>query len=186
MSEQLTPRILVVDDSAETLELFKLQLEAKHEVDTANSLKAGRALLGQNRYHIAIIDLVLPGENCLDLIQEITLNHPYTAIIAISGQASIETAVAAMKLGASEYLVKPFRNLDIINIQVDKILQTQWLIAENRRLSAMLQRDIETDLIIGNSWAIQSLLQKVQKIAKLDTLALITGETELVKACLQN
>jgi len=182
MSEQLTPRILVVDDSAETLELFKLQLEAKHEVDTANSLKAGRALLGQNRYHIAIIDLVLPGENGLDLIQEITQNHPYTAIIAISGQASIETAVAAMKLGASEYLVKPFRNLDIINIQVDKILQTQWLIAENRRLSAMLQRDIETDLIIGNSWAIQSLLQKVQKIAKLDTLALITGETGVGKS----
>ncbi len=182
MSEQLRTRILVVDDSTETLELFKLQLEAKHEVDTANSLKAGRELLGQNRYHIAIIDLVLPGENGLDLIQEITQNHPYTAVIAISGQASIETAVAAMKLGASEYLVKPFRNLDIINIQVDKILQTQWLIAENRRLSAMLQRDIETDLIIGNSLAIQTLLQKVQKIAKLDTLALITGETGVGKS----
>jgi DNA-binding NtrC family response regulator len=91
-------------------------------------------------------------------------------------------AVNAMKLGASEYLVKPFRNLDIINIQVEKILQTQWLIAENKRLSSMLQRDIETDLIIGNSLAIQALLQKVQKIAKLDTLALLTGETGVGKS----
>ena len=47
-------------------------------------------------------------------------SYPHTAVIAISGQASIETAVAAMKLGANEYLVKPFRDLDIINIQVEK------------------------------------------------------------------
>ncbi|MDD4309182.1 MAG: sigma-54 dependent transcriptional regulator, partial [Candidatus Cloacimonetes bacterium] len=100
----------------------------------------------------------------------------------ISGQASIETAVTAMKLGASEYLVKPLRNLDIINIQVEKILQTQWLIAENLRLNAMLQKDIDTNLIIGNSMAVQTLLHKVQKIAKLDTLALITGETGVGKS----
>jgi len=182
LSDSGRSMILVVDDSPETLELFELQLSAKHDVHTATSLKAGRELMSQNRYHIAIIDLVLPGENGLDLIQEIAQNHPYTAVIAISGQASIETAVSAMKLGASEYLVKPIRNLDLINIQVDKILQTQWLIAENRRLSSMLQRDIETDLIIGNSLAIQGLLQKVQKIAKLDTLALITGETGVGKS----
>lgn len=182
MNENSRPLILVVDDSRETLELFELQLSGKYEVRTATSLKEGRELISLDRYHIAIIDLVLPGENGLDLIQEIAQNHPYTAVIAISGQASIETAVAAMKLGASEYLVKPFRNLDIINIQVEKILQTQWLIAENRRLSSMLQRDIETDLIIGNSLAVQALLQKVQKIAKLDTLALITGETGVGKS----
>lgn len=182
MNENSRPLILVVDDSRETLELFELQLSGKYEVRTATSLKEGRELISLDRYHIAIIDLVLPGENGLDLIQEIAQNHPYTAVIAISGQASIETAVAAMKLGASEYLVKPFRNLDIINIQVEKILQTQWLIAENRRLSSMLQRDIETDLIIGNSLAVQALLQKVRKIAKLDTLALITGETGVGKS----
>lgn len=182
LSDSGRSMILVVDDSPETLELFELQLSGKHDVHTATSLKTGRELMGQNRYHIAIIDLVLPGENGLDLIQEIAQNHPYTAVIAISGQASIETAVSAMKLGASEYLVKPIRNLDLINILVDKILQTQWLIAENRRLSSMLQRDIETDLIIGNSLAIQGLLQKVQKIARLDTLALITGETGVGKS----
>ncbi len=182
MSETLLPRILVVDDSPETLELFKLQLGAKYEVETASSLKAASERLENQRFHIAIVDLVLPGENGLDLIKDIAQSYPFTAVIAISGQASIETAVNAMKLGASEYLVKPFRNLDIINIQVEKILQTQWLIAENKRLSSMLQRDIETDLIIGNSLAIQALLQKVQKIAKLDTLALITGETGVGKS----
>ena len=182
MSEVTKHRILVVDDSQETLELFQLQLGDPYITDTALSLVDARLLLEQNRYHVAIIDLVLPGENGLDLIQEIAQNYPYTAVIAISGQASIETAVAAMKLGASEYLVKPFRNLDLINILVEKILQTQWLIAENQRLNAMIQKDIETNLIIGNSLAIQSLLQKVKKIAKLDTLVLITGETGVGKS----
>ncbi|MDD2228234.1 MAG: sigma-54 dependent transcriptional regulator [Candidatus Cloacimonetes bacterium] len=182
MNEVSKHKILVVDDSQETLELFQLQLGEAYLTDTALSLLEARILLEQNRYHVAIVDLVLPGENGLDLIQEISQDYPYTAVIAISGQASIETAVAAMKLGASEYLVKPFRNLDLINIQVEKILQTQWLIAENQRLNAMIQKDIETNLIIGNSLAIQSLLQKVKKIAKLDTLALITGETGVGKS----
>ncbi len=182
MSDVVKHKVLVVDDSQETLELFSLQLGEPYNIDTALSLVEARALLEQNRYHIAIIDLVLPGENGLDLIQEIAQNYPFTAVIAISGQASIETAVSAMKLGANEYLVKPFRNLDLINIQVEKILQTQWLIAENQRLNAMIQKDIETNLIIGNSLAIQSLLQKVKKIAKLDTLALITGETGVGKS----
>lgn len=182
MSETVRHRILVVDDSQETLDLFELQLGDNYTIDTVISLADARERLEQNRYHIAIIDLVLPGENGLDLIKDIAQNYPFTAVIAISGQASIETAVSAMKLGASEYLVKPFRNLDLINIQVEKILQTQWLIAENQRLNAMIHKDIETNLIIGNSLAIQSLLQKVKKIAKLDTLALITGETGVGKS----
>jgi len=171
-----------VDDSKETVELIKLQLESDHEVEYAYNLRDARELINQNRYHIAIIDLILPGENGLDLITEIAQHYPYTAVIAISGQASIETAVAAMKMGASEYLVKPLRNLDLINIHVHKILQTQWLVAENERLNAMLQKDLETNIIIGNSLGVQNLLQKVKKIAKLDTLALITGETGVGKS----
>ena len=93
MNETSKPRILIVDDSVETLELFELQLKNKYKVDTATSLKAGKELLDNYGYHIAIIDLILPGENGLDLIQYVTQSYPHTAVIAISGQASIETAV---------------------------------------------------------------------------------------------
>jgi len=173
---------LVVDDSAETLELFLLQLSNDYNVLTAQNLNTARSLLGQYRFHLAIIDLVLPGENGLDLIQEIKNSHPLTSVIAISGQASIETAVQAMKLGADEFIVKPIHNLDLINIQVEKLLQTQWLLEENQRLNDLIQKDIQTDLIIGNSPAIQQLLQKVKKISKLDTTVLITGETGVGKS----
>jgi DNA-binding NtrC family response regulator len=159
--------ILVVDDSAETLELFLLQLSSDYNVLTAQNLNTARSLLGQYRFHLAIIDLVLPGENGLDLIQEIKNSHPLTSVIAISGQASIETAVQAMKLGADEFIVKPIHNLDLINIQVEKLLQTQWLLEENQRLNDLIQKDIQTDLIIGNSPAIQQLLQKAWVKASL-------------------
>lgn len=174
--------ILVVDDSVETLEIFSVQLGASYTVFTATSLREGRKLLEMNRFDVAIIDLILPGENGLDLIQEVKQNYPYTAVIAISGQATIESAVTAMKLGANEFIVKPIRNLDLINLQVEKILQTQWLIEENQRLNELIQKDIETDLIIGNSVSIQNILQKVKKISKLDTLVLMTGETGVGKS----
>ncbi|MDD2332085.1 MAG: sigma-54 dependent transcriptional regulator [Candidatus Cloacimonetes bacterium] len=175
-------RILVVDDSPETLELFRHQLAPDYHIQTAESLEEARKLLNHFNFHIAIIDLILPGENGLDLIQEITQNYPYMAVIAISGQATIESAVQAMKLGANEFITKPIRNLDLINLQINKILQTQWLIEENQRLNELIQKDIETDLIIGNSPSIQNLLQKVKKIAKLDATVMITGETGVGKS----
>ncbi|MDI3503812.1 MAG: hypothetical protein PWP64_748 [Candidatus Cloacimonadota bacterium] len=173
--------ILVVDDSVESLDLISSQLLGEYQVTTVTSLREARQRLEAARYHIAMVDLVLPGESGLDLIGEITAKYPYTAVIAVSGQASIETAVQAMKLGASEFIEKPIRNLDLINILVEKTLQAQWLISENKRLNAMIHKDLETDLIIGNSAPIQSLIQKVKKIAALDTLALITGETGVGK-----
>jgi DNA-binding NtrC family response regulator len=139
-------------------------------------------MMSRHTFHVAIVDLILSGENGLDLIQEIKQQQPFTATIAISGQATIENAVTAMKMGASEFIVKPIRNLDLINIQVEKILQTQWLIEENQRLNELIQRDLETGFIVGNSSAIQGILQKIQKIAKLDTLVLITGETGVGKS----
>lgn len=174
--------ILLVDDSVESLELIASQLEDKYQISSVISLQQAREKLALSRYHIAFVDLVLPGENGLDLIREISERHPYTAVIAISGQASIETAVEAMKLGASEFLVKPIRNLDLIQILVEKILQTQWLMAENRRLNAMLHKGLKTNLVIGNSEAVQALFRKVKKIAVLDTTALITGETGVGKS----
>nr|MDK2850920.1 two-component system, NtrC family, response regulator [Candidatus Cloacimonadota bacterium] len=176
------PNILIVDDSQDSLDLISSQLVGKYIVTAVTSLAEARQKMETNRYHVAIIDLILPGENGLDLISEISSKYPFTAVIAVSGQASIGTAVQAMKLGASEFIEKPIRNLDLVNILVEKTLQAQWLLQENRRLSAMVHKELDTDLIIGNSTPIQNLIQKVKKIAALDTLVLITGETGVGKS----
>lgn len=173
--------ILIVDDSLDTLELFEIRLKDQYDVSTASNLSQARQLLQERRLHPAIVDLILEGEDGLDLIRDIKRDYPYMSVIAISGQASIETAVQAMKLGADEFIVKPIRNLDLINLQVERSMQTQWLIEENQRLNELIQKDIQTDMIIGNSASIQNVLQKVQKISKLDATVLITGETGVGK-----
>ncbi|MCB5271638.1 MAG: sigma-54 dependent transcriptional regulator [Candidatus Cloacimonetes bacterium] len=173
--------VLIVDDSQDSLDLIGSQLENDYNVTAVTTVREARCKLEAGRYHVALVDLVLPGENGLDLISEISTKYNYTAVIAVSGQASIETAVLAMKLGASEFIEKPIRNLYLINMLVEKTLQAQWLIAENKRLYAMVHKDIDTNLIIGNSPQIQTLIQKIKKIAVLDTLALITGETGVGK-----
>ncbi len=182
MKQQIKHRILIVDDSQDTLELLQNQLQSSYLVYTAESIAAATELLEKQTFHIAIIDLVLSGESGLDLIEEIKNNRPFTSVIAISGQATIENAVTAMKIGASEFIVKPIRNLDLINIQIEKILQNQWLIEENQRLNELIHRDLDIGSIVGNSSPIQNILQKIQKIAKLDTLVLITGDTGVGKS----
>lgn len=175
-------RILVVDDSPETLEMLKIQLQSSYQVFTAQTIAESMSLLNKYTFHIAIVDLVLSGENGLDLIEDIRKGYPYTSIIAMSGQATIENAVTAMKIGASEFIVKPIRNLDLLNIQIEKILQNQWLLEENQRLNELIQRDLDIGSIVGSSGSIQTILQKIQKIAKLDTIVLITGETGVGKS----
>ncbi len=162
--------------------MLEKQLQAEYMVSTAASISGAQELMDKFIYHVAIIDLVLEGENGLDLIEEIKKNKPLTSIIAISGQATIENAVTAMKIGADEFIVKPIRNLDLVNIQVEKILQNQWLLQENQRLNELIQRDLDIGSIVGNSTPIQNILQKIQKIAKLDTIVLITGDTGVGKS----
>ncbi len=182
MAENRKHRILVVDDSAETLEMLQTQLQTDYQVNTAKSIRDARNLLEKQTFHVAIVDLVLAGESGLDLIEEIKKNKPYTSVIAISGQATIEHAVTAMKIGASEFIVKPIRNLDLVNIQVEKILQNQWLIEENQRLNELIHKELDVGAIVGNSPPIQNIMQKIQKIAKLDTIVLITGDTGVGKS----
>jgi DNA-binding NtrC family response regulator len=182
MASNTKHRILIVDDSIETLEMLQIQLQSSYLVHIAQTIAKARELIESTSYHVAIVDLILSGESGLDLIQEIKKSQPYTSVIAISGQATIENAVTAMKIGASEFIVKPIRNLDLINIQIEKILQNQWLIQENQRLNELIQRELDIGNIVGNSPAIQNILQKIHKIAKLDTLVLITGETGVGKS----
>ncbi|HNX00522.1 MAG TPA: sigma-54 dependent transcriptional regulator [Candidatus Cloacimonadota bacterium] len=178
---KIRPRILIVDDDPNALELFSMQLYQEYEVETSLTVVDALRKLEQKRFHIALTDLVLPGENGLELIQKIKTQWPFVSVIVISGQATIETAVEAMKLGAEDFLVKPVRNLELINLMVQKILKTQWLVEENDRLNKLLQENLDGQKVIGTSVSIQSIINKVQKIAPLDTTVLITGETGVGK-----
>ncbi|MCD4817991.1 MAG: sigma-54 dependent transcriptional regulator [Candidatus Cloacimonetes bacterium] len=175
-------KILVVDDDLDTLELFSEILSTKFDVITAASVSKAKEILSYTHFQIAITDLVMPKEDGLELIKHIKANIPYISIIVISGQATIQTALQAIKLGADEFILKPIHDFELLHLLIDKILKKQWLIEENKRMTKLIQKDFDRKMVIGSSYHIQSVIRLVQKIAPLETTVLITGETGVGKS----
>jgi DNA-binding NtrC family response regulator len=174
-------RILIVDDEQDTLNIFRRELEDEYEIDTADSAVLAIEKLKRNVYHIAMTDLVMPGEDGLELMKTIKEKWPQIAVVVISGKATIGMAVEAMKLGAEEFIEKPVEDLDLLKLIIERILKAKWLTEENERLRRILAQGFDRTNIVGTSLTIQKVLEKVQLIAPLDTTILITGETGVGK-----
>ena len=174
-------KILIVDDERDTRDIFSRNLEDEYLIDTAESAKAALVKLENNSYQIVLSDLVMPGEDGLSLLKNIKKNCPEIAVMVISGKASIEMAVEAMKLGADEFIEKPVEDLDLLKLKIGKLLKAKWQTDEIKRLRSILNKEFDRAHIVGNSYSIQKIMEKVKKIAPLDTTILITGETGVGK-----
>ena len=174
-------RILIVDDEKDTRDIFSRYLEDEYLIDTADSAITAIEKLKTHSYQIALSDLVMPGEDGLSLLKKIKKNWPEIAVMVISGKASIEMAVEAMKLGADEFIEKPVEDLDLLKLKIEKLLKVKWQTDEIKRLRTILDKEFDRTHIVGNSLAIQKIMEKVKKIAPLDTTILITGETGVGK-----
>ncbi len=128
MSIETDIRILVVDDDKDILEILRVFLEEKeYIVDTADGFQTAISLLNKNSYEIMILDKNMPGkeypkEGGLELLKYIKMNTLQTDVIMITGYASVESAIEAMKLGAFDYIHKPFSKDKLLN-KIDRILE---------------------------------------------------------------
>ncbi len=174
-------KILIVDDEKDTRDIFRRHLENEYSIDTADSAIAAIERLKNISYQIALSDLVMPGEDGLSLLKNIKKKWPEIAVMVISGKASIEMAVEAMKLGADEFIEKPVEYLDLLKLKIEKLLKAKWQTDEIKRLRTILDKEFDRTHIVGNSIAIQKIMEKVKKIAPLDTTILISGETGVGK-----
>ncbi|MBN2362470.1 MAG: sigma-54-dependent Fis family transcriptional regulator [Deltaproteobacteria bacterium] len=124
-SSESGARLLVVDDSSETVELLQRNLLAQgHQVWTAASVAAAIAILEQQRIDLVITDLKMPGASGFELARHVRENLRETAIMTITGYPSVEGAVQAVKNGAEEYLTKPF-TAEELRAAVDRVLAKQ-------------------------------------------------------------
>jgi len=170
-------RILIVDDEAVVREsLGNWFREEGYAVDVAGSGKETLQKLAESSYDIFLIDIKMPGMDGLHLQRRIREIAPDAAIIIMTAYASVETAVEAMKQGAYDYIVKPF-DPDHLEHIIRNAVERRQLVAENIRLRERLQ---ETELfheIIGQSPAIQRVLEQIRLVAMSDTTVLIRGES---------
>ncbi len=173
--------ILVVEDEPKMLRLLELNLaEEGHAVFLAVDAETGLKILRQEPIDLVLTDLKLPGITGLELLQEVKRTHAAVPVVVMTAFGTVETAVEAMKAGASDYVLKPF-SLEEIKLIVRKELQVHRLIEENRSLREALGQRYEFRNIVAHSPAMQEVLATVARVAPTNSTVLLGGESGVGK-----
>jgi two-component system, NtrC family, response regulator HydG len=174
----INQRILIVEDEVPMCELLTSFFSEKaYNVDTAQNGEHAVARLREQDYALVITDIKLPGMSGLELLARIRVDWPEMAVVIMTAFSSISSAVEAMKLGAEDYIGKPFQ-LDELAITVEKALERRSLRREVRELRAEVRGRYNFSNIVGRSKPMQQLFEVIKRIAaRRDSSALITGST---------
>jgi len=168
-------QILVVDDDHNILQVLRMRLESDgHNVFMASNTAQAHSRIAADRVDLALIDLKLRDEDGMALMEDLRCQVPGLPVIILTAFGSIDTAVAAMKRGAYNYLTKPFDGHALL-AQVDKALAQGQLSTEVRRLRDLVKERYGFDNIIGNSAAIQKVLERVSQAAHSESSVYIEG-----------
>lgn len=169
--------IMVVDDELIVRESLKGWLEKfGYEVDTAEDAREALEKLEREGYALLFVDIKMPGMDGVELLKRVKEDQPDVIVVMITAHGSIESAIEAMKAGASDYLMKPFDPEDL-ELLIEKLAHTKRLMDENRRLRESYEGSSRFQDLIGQSGAMQKLFQLIEDVAPSDTPVLIVGET---------
>jgi two-component system response regulator PilR (NtrC family) len=148
-----------------------------HEVTTVDSVAAAIHAVADREYDLVLTDLRLGDQDGgLRVLEVARSRTPETQVIVVTAYASTETAIAAMKRGAYDYLTKPFK-LDEIAVVIDRALEKRALVVENEQLKAELEGRNRLGDLLGKSAAMQRVFELAKKVAPTRTNVLITGES---------
>ncbi len=172
-----TMRIMVVDDEMIIRESF-LNWFAKggYFVDAAASGNEALIKLEKTPFDLLFVDIKMPGMDGMELLGRVKTEFPDTEVVIITAYGSIDTAVNAMKHGAVDYLLKPFKP-DQLSLVLEKITQLKKRTLHYRYLKSHLKQITRFDNIIGESPPMKNIFQLIMEVAKTDASVLLTGET---------
>lgn len=171
------PHVLVVDDEQSMREYLSIMLEKEgYRVDCAEDGAVASSLIIENVYDLVLSDIRMPNLDGIELLARVKELGTDTIMIMMTAFSTTEQAVEAMKLGAYDYILKPFKN-DEIRLVLRKALQHHQLKQENSRLRKVLDERHSFDRLIGKSSVMQSLYRLIEKIAQSSANILITGES---------
>jgi len=169
--------IMIVDDEPIVRESFLHWFERLgFLVQTAATGFEALEKLEQTGFDVLFVDVKMPGMNGIELLARVKEGYPDTIVIVITAYGSIDTAVEAMKKGAADYLLKPFRP-EQLSLVIQKVLNQKKLMTEYEYLKGRLDRISRFDDIIGQSRGMQKVFDLIREVAQSDSSILIVGET---------
>jgi len=174
--------ILIVEDDMNLGQVLFQELKSQnHDLELVTDAEAAVVRINKNIYDLVLTDIKLPGMDGLELLRLVRTQSPTTIVIVMTGYASVDTAVTALKNGAQDFIQKPFGLAEIVQ-KIDDALAVKRMKNEIDYLRHA-QEDIiyRTSDIVGQSKALQGVLKTVEKVAGVDTTVLITGETGVGK-----
>jgi DNA-binding NtrC family response regulator len=168
--------IYIVDDDADMREVLSLSLEAKYQVRTFSTAGSALEAMKDHAPDLVLLDIGLPDMSGVDALRHIKKRSPDVLVIMVTASTDINTAISTMKLGASDYMMKPV-NVDALEVSVRNVLDKIRLRKEVQVLQENYLKE-NIPCFVGESNAIQDVMQFVDKVAKaVDTPVLILGET---------
>lgn len=169
-------KILIVDDEKSTRDGLARALQRQYDVHVAGDGMAALELLEQQPVDVVLSDLRMPGMDGLALIQRILAKTPQPACILLTAYGSIDTAVEAIKRGATDFLTKPV-NLDELDMRIQGALRARTMEQENRALRQQLDNRFGLESLIGQSPGLEEVLDTIRQVAPSRANVMIQGET---------
>jgi DNA-binding NtrC family response regulator len=179
-------RVLIVDDEkAMVLALRGVLVKEGYQVESALSGEEALRLIETGSFHVVVTDLSMNGISGMQVLERARALDPDVEVVMITAHGSEKAAVQAMKLGAADYLPKPFDN-DELRVVVRRVMETALLRRDHRRLLAQVRGAFGFENIIGTSPAMRRLFEAVDKVADTDVTVLIRGESGTGKELVAN
>ena len=169
--------ILIIDDDEAILDSCSQVLKKEgYTVKKAKDGFKGLDYFKQEFFHLVFLDLKLPGLDGLEILKKIKEENPETPVIIITGYASIESAVEAMRIGAFDYMAKPFSPKEL-RVITNKALESRKILLENIYLRKELEARSEFDMVVGKSKAMEKVFDVVKRVSSTESTILIIGES---------
>ena len=169
-------RVLLVDDEPRVRASLKAVLEPTYDILEAAEAAEGLQLFKRESPDLVLLDVILPGTDGLAVLQAMRTENRAVPVIMLTGTKSVKTAVDAMKMGAVDYLSKPF-DVEELQIVIERALGKQELEQEVRQLRAQVVQRYAFHNLIGKSPSMQEIYAKIEQVADSRTTVLVTGES---------
>ena len=170
-------KILVIDDEKAIRQGCKMSLGEKgHLVEAVKTGRQGLDMVASGEYDLTLLDMRLPDLDGMEILRQVMSSRPEEYIIVMTGYSTVQNAVEAMKLGAFDYLTKPFTDDELV-LAVDKALEKKLLVEENKYLRRELLNRYSFSNIVGESQPMLDVFEQIEKVAPTESTVLIVGES---------